>query len=54
VCPAKPKALDWSQGGTSQPPAHDYRICIRCYCCQELCPEKAIELTKPLLRRIFG
>jgi Pyruvate/2-oxoacid:ferredoxin oxidoreductase delta subunit len=54
VCPAKPKAVNWSHGDTSQPPVHDYRTCIRCYCCQELCPEKAIELRKPLLRRVFS
>jgi len=54
VCPAKPKAVDWRKGDKSQPPVHDYRICIRCYCCQELCPEQAIELRKPLLRRMFS
>ena len=54
VCPVKPKAVDWLNGDTSQPPAHDYRTCIRCYCCQELCPEKAIELRKPLLRRVLS
>lgn len=54
VCPAKPKAVDWLHGDTTQPPAHDYRTCIRCYCCQELCPENAIELKKPLFRRILS
>jgi len=54
VCPAKPKAVGWLNGDTSQPPVYDYRTCIRCYCCQELCPENAIELRKPLLRRVFS
>lgn len=54
VCPAKPKAVGWRGGDTSQPPVYEYRACIRCYCCQELCPEKAIELRKPLLRRLFS
>jgi uncharacterized protein (DUF362 family)/Pyruvate/2-oxoacid:ferredoxin oxidoreductase delta subunit len=54
VCPAKPKAVNWVDGDTTRPPSHDYRLCIRCYCCQELCPEKAITLRKPLLRRVLG
>jgi Fe-S-cluster-containing hydrogenase component 2 len=28
-------------------PAFDYETCIRCYCCQELCPEHAIDLKVP-------
>jgi len=31
----------------------DLRQCIRCYCCHELCPEEAIDLTRPLLQRIL-
>ncbi|MEO5357621.1 MAG: DUF362 domain-containing protein [Nitrospirae bacterium YQR-1] len=27
----------------------DYEKCIRCYCCQEICPHKAIEIYEPLL-----
>jgi len=27
--------------------------CIRCYCCQELCPYDAIELKVPFLRKVF-
>lgn len=27
--------------------------CIRCYCCQELCPHNAIKLKEPLLGRVF-
>ena len=54
VCPAKPKAVDWRDGDKSRPPVHSYRTCIRCYCCQELCPSKAVELKKPLLRRMFS
>ena len=54
VCPVNPKAVDWVNGDNSRPPVHQYAICIRCYCCQELCPEKAIDLKKPVLRRLFG
>lgn len=31
----------------------DYGICIRCYCCHELCPETAIELKRPWLGRLL-
>jgi uncharacterized protein (DUF362 family)/ferredoxin len=31
----------------------DHRICIRCYCCHELCPETAIELKRPWLGRLL-
>jgi uncharacterized protein (DUF362 family)/ferredoxin len=34
-------------------PTYDYRICIRCYCCQEVCPCSAITIRDPLLRRLF-
>jgi len=46
--PGNPKAVDWVNNDKSRPPEHRYAICIRCYCCQELCPEKAIDLKKPL------
>ncbi len=32
----------------------DLKKCIRCYCCHELCPEKAVELRKPLLLKILS
>lgn len=38
VCPAS--ALVLSDGM----PVFDYRACIRCYCCQEMCPEGGIEV----------
>lgn len=28
----------------------DYNKCIRCFCCHELCPAKAISIKKPLLK----
>ncbi|MCX8094435.1 MAG: DUF362 domain-containing protein [Candidatus Goldbacteria bacterium] len=28
----------------------DYNKCIRCFCCHELCPEKAISIKKPFLK----
>jgi uncharacterized protein (DUF362 family)/Pyruvate/2-oxoacid:ferredoxin oxidoreductase delta subunit len=47
VCPAQPKALTWKRGKTN-PPVYDYSHCIRCYCCQELCPHEAITVRVPL------
>lgn len=35
-------------------PVFDRRACIRCYCCQELCPPQAIGLTTPALARTIG
>ncbi|TAL33197.1 MAG: DUF362 domain-containing protein [Spirochaetes bacterium] len=54
MCPTVPKSVDWFDGDTKRPPSHNYRTCIRCYCCQELCPESAIELRFPLIRRALG
>ncbi|PKO14614.1 MAG: hypothetical protein CVU39_14145 [Chloroflexi bacterium HGW-Chloroflexi-10] len=52
VCPAEPKALIW-KNGKKQPPIYHYADCIRCYCCQELCPHEAISVRIPLLGRLI-
>jgi Pyruvate/2-oxoacid:ferredoxin oxidoreductase delta subunit len=52
VCPAEPKALDFTLGKQS-PPQYDYDRCIRCYCCQEMCPEEAISVEKPALGKLL-
>jgi len=49
-----PKAVDWHDGNKKNPPTYKYERCIRCYCCQELCPESAIYLKVPFIRRIVG
>jgi uncharacterized protein (DUF362 family)/Pyruvate/2-oxoacid:ferredoxin oxidoreductase delta subunit len=54
MCPTEPKSVDWPGKERSGPPSHNYRTCIRCYCCQEVCPEGAINLRAPLVRRLFG
>jgi uncharacterized protein (DUF362 family)/Pyruvate/2-oxoacid:ferredoxin oxidoreductase delta subunit len=54
LCPVKPKAVDWHTGDKSRPPIHKYDRCIRCFCCQEICPEGAITIQNPPLRRIFS
>jgi uncharacterized protein (DUF362 family)/NAD-dependent dihydropyrimidine dehydrogenase PreA subunit len=48
ACPVKPKALDW--GNRKEPPRYNYSRCIRCYCCQEICPEGAISVKRTFLR----
>ncbi|MHB8104439.1 MAG: DUF362 domain-containing protein [Dehalococcoidales bacterium] len=52
-CPVTPKAVDWIDGDQSRPPKHHYGRCIRCFCCQELCPEGAISVKNTLLGRLF-
>ncbi|HNR30349.1 MAG TPA: DUF362 domain-containing protein [Candidatus Hydrogenedentes bacterium] len=52
VCPLTPKAVDFT-AGQDVPPRHDYRRCIRCYCCQEYCPDGAITVHTPLLGRVI-
>lgn len=42
-CPLEGKALNFKNGRT-KPPVYNYRECIRCFCCQEMCPHKAIEV----------
>jgi uncharacterized protein (DUF362 family)/Pyruvate/2-oxoacid:ferredoxin oxidoreductase delta subunit len=54
MCPTIPKSINWLKGNRKKPPLHNYNTCIRCYCCQEMCPESAIKLKYPLLRKLFG
>ncbi len=51
-CPVSPKAVDWRDGNHKVPPAYSYERCIRCYCCQEMCPERAIHIKRPFLVRL--
>jgi uncharacterized protein (DUF362 family)/NAD-dependent dihydropyrimidine dehydrogenase PreA subunit len=54
MCPVQPKAVDWYKSDKSQPPRHNYDLCIRCFCCQETCPAGAIFIETPLLGRLFS
>jgi len=50
ICPVTPKALGFSNG-RMQSPQYNYDHCIRCYCCQEMCPDEAIGIkTHPMGR----
>lgn len=53
MCPTKPKGVDWYRNAKSRPPEHNYDHCIRCYCCQETCPEGAIFIDSSLLKKLF-
>jgi uncharacterized protein (DUF362 family)/NAD-dependent dihydropyrimidine dehydrogenase PreA subunit len=53
MCPVEPKAVNWYKGDQAKPPKYDYGRCIRCYCCQETCPEGAILIDSPLLGKLF-
>ncbi len=52
-CPVEPKAVNWHTGNKSIPPSYKYDLCIRCYCCQELCPEGAISVNERILGRMI-
>jgi ferredoxin len=54
MCPVNPKAINWHDNNKDNPPSYKYNQCIRCYCCQELCPEGAIKIKKPLVRKLLG
>ncbi|MCL2125009.1 MAG: DUF362 domain-containing protein [Oscillospiraceae bacterium] len=47
ICPISPKALAWKDDDRTHPPKYDYSRCIRCFCCQELCPHGAIMIKDP-------
>ena len=51
-CPVDGKAINWFDGDKTQAPTYDYNKCIRCYCCQEMCPESAIIRKEPMIIRI--
>ena len=53
VCPLDDKALSFTNGDKSNPPVYDYTKCIRCYCCQEMCPFKAIKTKTPFVGKII-
>ncbi len=48
-CPVPGRAVDFRKG-EDKPPVYDYRKCIRCFCCQEMCPQKAISARRGLFR----
>jgi len=53
ACPVEPRALDWGTTGKKMPPVYKYNRCIRCFCCQELCPAGAVRVKTPALGRLL-
>jgi len=51
-CPVEDKAVNWLNGDKTKAPVYDYKKCIRCYCCQEMCPEGAIVLKDPMIIKV--
>ena len=52
ICPAEPKAVNYHDGDRKKIPSYHYSDCIRCYCCQEMCPHEAIVVETPLIGKI--
>ena len=52
ICPAEPKAVNYHDGDRKKIPSYHYNDCIRCYCCQEMCPHEAIIVETPLIGKI--
>ena len=50
VCPAVPKAIELVNGAI----VIDYKKCIRCYCCQEMCPSAAMKLRSGILAKLLN
>ncbi len=48
ACPVRPQALSWPD--RTAPPVFSYSRCIRCWCCQEICPEGAIQAKRSVLK----
>lgn len=46
ACPAEPKAINFNMRTKSDKPVINLESCIRCYCCQEVCPEGAVKLVR--------
>lgn len=42
-CPVEGHAVTF-KNGKDNIPVYDYRKCIRCFCCQEICPQHAIKV----------
>ncbi len=51
ACPVNGKAL--FQKTKTDFPYYNYKKCIRCYCCQEMCPHKAIKVKIPFFGKLL-
>ncbi len=54
ICPVENKAVFWHDATKrDRPPQYDYGRCIRCFCCQETCPEKIISVKSTIFEPIL-
>jgi len=53
VCPVVEKAVFFKDNDKSNPPIYDYNKCIRCYCCQEMCPYHVIKTKTPIIGKVI-
>jgi len=52
-CPMKAITLIDGRASTKRAQI-DLNTCFRCYCCHEMCPERAIDLRKPWIGRVLS
>ncbi len=52
-CPTEPKSVNWDKESKFNFPVYDYKSCIRCYCCQEICPHNSISIKTPFLGKLI-
>jgi Fe-S-cluster-containing dehydrogenase component len=50
VCPVEALKVNEEEGCVEV----DYNECIRCFCCEEVCPRGAMTAKVPFLGRLFG
>jgi uncharacterized protein (DUF362 family) len=51
---SEPEKIPPNSQNSGPVPVFNYKNCIRCYCCQELCPESAVTLKRSLLHKIIS
>ena len=51
ACPVNPKAI--MVVNRDKLPRYDYGACIRCFCCHEMCPSRAIFIKEPLIKKML-
>jgi uncharacterized protein (DUF362 family)/NAD-dependent dihydropyrimidine dehydrogenase PreA subunit len=54
ACPVPGKALNFPGKDKKKPPKYSYDACIRCFCCQEMCPHGAIYVKTPFIGKLFN
>jgi len=54
VCPRRPKVITFVTHNKKVIPKWNYNNCIRCFCCQELCPQGAIVIKDKPLSKMLG